>query len=138
MAFDFKKIKDSIREISKKSIEGVKNIFKGTIDMKKQKKNKKSLLAIMGFEKINPVKKKDNTKKVVDKPKSKASPKASFKTKPKASTKATPKLTPKENDNNKTVRTVKLRKSHRRVVIGRLLWISFLVALVFLGLFSYK
>lgn len=114
MAFDFKKIKDSFIEKSKKSIEGIKSIFKGTDDMKKQKKkkNKKTLLEIMGFEKQKPIKKKSSSKKKAK--------------------------TTKSNDNRKTVRTVKLRKSHRRVVISRVLWLAFLVALVFLGMFSYK
>jgi len=113
MVFDFKKMKDSLKENGKKSIEGIKNLFKGTNDMKKQKKKKKkTLLEIMGFEKQKPIKKNSNTK--------------------------TETIQSKSNDSRKTVRTVKLRKSHRRVVISRILWLSFLVALVFLGLFSYK
>ncbi len=112
MVFDFKKMKDSIKENGKKSIEGIKKIFKGTNDMKKQKKKKKTLLELMGFEKQKPIKKKSKKK--------------------------TETIQSKSNDSRKTVRTVKLRKSHRRVVISRILWLSFLVALVFLGLFSYK
>ncbi len=112
MVFDFKKMKDSFKKTSKNSIEGIKKTFKGTNDMKKQKKKKKTLLEIMGFEKQKPIKKKSTVKKET--------------------------IQAKSNDSRKTVRTVKLRKSHRRVVISRVLWLSFLVALVFLGIFSYK
>ncbi len=112
MAFDFNKIKNSINKTYDKGIEGMKKLFKGNDAMEKQKKKKKTLLEVMGFEKIKPTQKKIKTKK---------SNKKSV-----------------QSDSKKTVRTIKLRKSHRHVVIGRVVWLVFLVSLVFLGIFSYR
>ena len=123
MALDFKKIKNSANNTGKKLIEGVKNIFKGN-DMKKQKKKKKSLLEILGWEKKKP-------KKSSSVSKNKKNPKNS-KTSDKMPVKAS------QDSNRKTVRTVKLRKSHRAVVIGRILWLAFIVALVFIGIYTYN
>jgi len=125
MMFDFTKLKNNIKTAYKKSSDSLKNFFKGNDDMAKQKKKKKSLLEIMGFEKTNTkssaknksVKKQTAKKKTpINKPVSKST----------------------TGDKHKTVRTVKLRKSHRRVVIGRIVWLAFIVGLVFLGIFAYK
>ncbi|MDX1358937.1 MAG: endolytic transglycosylase MltG, partial [Clostridia bacterium] len=117
MAFDFNKIKDGVSKTYDKSIEGIKNTFRRNDDMPKQKKKKKSLLEIMGFEK--PVGRKKRPIK-----KSTAAKSGS--------------TTGNNSGKHKTVRTVKLRKSHRRVVIGRILWIAFIIGLVFLGIFAYR
>ncbi len=127
MAFDFKKLKDSVKAYYKKSAEGVKSIFKGNNDMTKQKKKKKSLLEIMGFEKIDSKNKPPAKKKVVKK-----------KTVGKKASVKRPEPKGKQGDSHKTVRTIKLRKSHRRVVIGRILWLVFIAGLVFLGIFAYR
>lgn len=110
MKNNFEKFKNGLKDKYKKCIEGLKKLFKGEKDMAKRKKKKKSLIEIMGFE-------KKKTKKNVNDKKSRE--------------------LSSNNANHKTVRTIKLRKSHRRVIIGRVLWLAFLVALVFIGFYSY-
>ncbi|MBN2882458.1 MAG: endolytic transglycosylase MltG [Clostridia bacterium] len=48
------------------------------------------------------------------------------------------KTTREKPSRGRTVRTVKLRKSNAQIIAGRIFWLSFLVILVILGVFTYK
>ncbi|MBN1623792.1 MAG: endolytic transglycosylase MltG [Clostridia bacterium] len=48
------------------------------------------------------------------------------------------KTTREKQSRGRTVRTVKLRKSNAQIIAGRIFWLSFLVILVILGVFTYK
>ena len=48
------------------------------------------------------------------------------------------KSTPTSTARNRTVRTVKMRKSNAQVIAGRIFWLSFIAILVVLAIFTYK
>ncbi|MBN2558291.1 MAG: hypothetical protein JXB33_06020, partial [Clostridia bacterium] len=115
MTFDFNKIKSGFKGFLVKCKDGIKDLIndiKVKMEMNKQKK------------------------------KTSAAGKPAVKKKPgKRSYAVVKKDGAKGSDNKetaKTIRTLKLRKSNTRIMVGRIFWLAFFVSLVILGIYCYR